>query len=59
MYKLLIDKKRETIISVARRHDSKEYFTLNIWKKITFKVQESKLQKLQFQKLHRIVPTNY
>lgn len=63
MYKIPITTKKESITSVAKWHGNGEYFTQDIWKKIfelRFKVtQESKLQWLHFQILHRIVPTNY
>lgn len=62
MYNLLLDKKRETCTSIPKWRENGHNYAQETWHKIfelPFKsTQESKLHWLQFQILHRIVPTN-
>lgn len=62
MYNLLLDKKREICTSISKWRDKGYNYLQTSWNKIfelPFKsTQESKLQWLQYQILHRIVPTN-
>lgn len=63
MYNILIENKKEPITSSIRLRNLGENFTDLEWNRIyclCFKaVQESKLNWLQYQILHRIIPTNY
>ena len=62
MYDILINRKKETSTSILKWNEKGYLFTMQEWSKIfelPFKItKESKLQWLQFQILHRIVPTN-
>ena len=62
MYNVLINRKKETSTSILKWNENGYRFTASEWSKIfelPFKVtQESKLHWLQFQILHRLIPTN-
>ena len=63
MYEIFINNKREPISSLLKWNENNVFFDEADWNKIfelPFKVtQESKFHWLQFQILHRIIPTNY
>ena len=63
MYKIFINNKREPISSLLKWNENNVFFDEADWNKIfelPFKItQESKFHWLQFQILHRIIPTNY
>ena len=62
MYNVLIEKKVDISTSIPKWRDKGYIFSQTDWNKIfelPFKsIKESKLQWLQFQILHRIIPTN-
>lgn len=63
MYNIFINEKKGLATCISKWKENNILFTDAVWNKIfelPFKItQESKLQWLQFQILHRIIPTNY